>query len=604
VAIDLNPRGSGAGPPLTQGAARDGATSATPGLPVDFAQMLDRLEQGEPISASRSEVVAQALGLWGRPGFETFVCLDRLRFEPFDYQLRAASAVLRRMHGRAILADEVGLGKTIEAGLVLLELRMRMLGARTLVVAPAGLVGQWHEELTVKFGLPTISPGAGASLPTEAGDWPVIVASLASARRPRLRDVLSQISWDLVIVDEAHRLKRPRSASAQLVRALPARSLLLLTATPVENRLDDLYQLVSLVKPGHLGSPTAFRAHHGGTRSPQIQTSDADLARDLPGLRRALREVMVRHRRSEVALMLPRRLARTLRVHPDPEEAALYHDVSERVREEARKANSAKLFGLRVVQRLAGSSARALAPTLAKYDWPELAERAAGIAPGAKARRLVEICSEESARGEKVVVFTAFRESLAELAELAQSTGLEAVVYHGGLSRRDKEAAIGSFADDTQLLLTTEAAGEGRNLQFCHLMVNFDLPWNPMQIEQRLGRLHRIGQTHEVIVTNLVSAGTLEDRILEVLEAKLHLFELVVGELDMVLGRVSEDFDFESSVFATHLAAVDGDDLSRRLDLLGDELAAARSTYLADRERNDAFVAPAGEEDLAGQNRS
>ena len=140
------------------------------------------------------------------------------------------------------------------------------------------------------------------------------------------------------------------------------------------------------------------------------------------------------------------------------------------------------------------------------------------------------------------------------------------------------------------MLLTTEAAGEGRNLQFCHVMVNVDLPWNPMRIEQRLGRLHRIGQRRDVLLTNLVGRGTLEERILGVLESKINLFELVVGELDMILGRVTEDFDFEAAVFSCYLEAADDDDFDRRVCALGDDLVRARAGYLAGRERVDSLV--------------
>lgn len=140
------------------------------------------------------------------------------------------------------------------------------------------------------------------------------------------------------------------------------------------------------------------------------------------------------------------------------------------------------------------------------------------------------------------------------------------------------------------MLLTTEAAGEGRNLQFCHAMVNFDLPWNPMRIEQRLGRIHRIGQTHDVEVTNLVSRGTIEDRVLGVLEAKINLFELVVGELDMILGRVDDDLDFESFVFDAHVASRDDQEFDERIEAFGADLARARAAHMTGRERNDALV--------------
>ena len=144
------------------------------------------------------------------------------------------------------------------------------------------------------------------------------------------------------------------------------------------------------------------------------------------------------------------------------------------------------------------------------------------------------------------------------------------------MTRQEKDAAIGRFADATPILLSTEAAGEGRNLQFCHVMVNFDLPWNPMQIEQRLGRIHRIGQEHDVVLTNLVSRGTVEERLLEVLQAKINLFELVVGELDMILARVADDLDFETLVFQQYVASRDDAEFAARLDGIGDELARAR----------------------------
>jgi SNF2 family DNA or RNA helicase len=164
------------------------------------------------------------------------------------------------------------------------------------------------------------------------------------------------------------------------------------------------------------------------------------------------------------------------------------------------------------------------------------------------------------------------------------------VTYHGSMSRGDKEKAIARFRDEAAVLLSTESAGEGRNLQFCHVMVNMDLPWNPMQIEQRVGRLHRVGQEHDVLLTNLVARGSIEQRILHVLEAKINLFELVVGELDMILGRVDDDLDFESEVFDAFLAADDDVEFDQRLAALGDALAVARSDYLRNRAAVDGLV--------------
>ena len=192
---------------------------------------------------------------------------------------------------------------------------------------------------------------------------------------------------------------------------------------------------------------------------------------------------------------------------------------------------------------------------------------------------------------EKVVVFTQFRRTLEALHGILTGHGFDAAIYHGSLTRMEKDAAITCFAGDAPVLLSTEAAGEGRNLQFCHVMVNFDLPWNPMQIEQRLGRIHRIGQQHDVQLTNLVSHGTLEEHLIEVLQAKINLFELVVGELDMILGRLANKLDFESLVFEQYIASRDDNEFAARLERVGDDLASARVAYLGTRERIDELVA-------------
>jgi SNF2 family DNA or RNA helicase len=196
-----------------------------------------------------------------------------------------------------------------------------------------------------------------------------------------------------------------------------------------------------------------------------------------------------------------------------------------------------------------------------------------------------------------VVVCTGLRDTLAYLGEVLAAAGMDAAVYHGSLSRRDKEAAVASFREHAPVLLTTEAAGEGRNLQFCHVLVNFDLPWNPMQIEQRLGRIHRIGQDHEVRLYNLVGRDTVEERILTVLEAKINLFELVVGELDMILGRIDDDFDLPSWLYAAHVGSRDDHEFHAQVEALGDELAAARRAHLDSRQRTDALVGGDATED-------
>jgi len=386
-----------------------------------FAPLVDRLKAGELVSEAGSRLIDEAVRLWSKPGFDTFISLPRLRFTPFPYQLRAAEAALGRMRGRAILADEVGLGKTIEAGLVLSELYLRRLVQGTLIIVPAGLVEQWWEELDRKFGLPALAQGSQAwNQSARPWDAPIVIVSVATARRGVLREELAGVPWDLVVVDEAHRLKSTRSASARLARALRARYLLLLTATPVENRLDDLFQLVNLVRPGHLGSAPEFRVRHGA--------AGVEGVREIRHLQARLRDVMVRHRRSEVALMLPRRVAETVRVAPGADEAELYRLVSERVRESARTAAPSELLALRAIQRLAGSGPAAAIPTLGRAGWGDLAERARRVGATAKSGVLLERLSRYVTSGEKVVVFTAFRQTLDALARAVHGEGLAAAV--------------------------------------------------------------------------------------------------------------------------------------------------------------------------------
>jgi SNF2 family DNA or RNA helicase len=219
-------------------------------LPAVLRTLLGRLSGAPAVDPAASALVDRAVAVLRRPGFDTLLSLPQLAFTPFDYQQETAATVLRRMRGRAILADEVGLGKTIEAGLIATELRLRGLADRTLVITPAGLVEQWRDELERKFGLPTAILSGKDPVPDGHGNRPVLLASLAAARRDPLKSQLTSTAWDLVIADEAHRLRSTHSASGKLVRALTARFLLLLTATPVENRLQDLYEMISLVAPG------------------------------------------------------------------------------------------------------------------------------------------------------------------------------------------------------------------------------------------------------------------------------------------------------------------------------------------------------------------
>jgi SNF2 family DNA or RNA helicase len=177
---------------------------------------------------------------------------------------------------------------------------------------------------------------------------------------------------------------------------------------------------------------------------------------------------------------------------------------------------------------------------------------------------------------DKLIIFTHFQATLEALAQRLTQLGVDFVCYHGGLTAPQKTAAMRHFEVAGQILLSTEAAGEGRNLQFCHVMVNFDLPWNPQRIEQRVGRIHRVGQTERVEIFNLSATGTIEDYLLDILDRKLNMFELVIGEMDMILGHLTREQDFEAMLFEVWLHNQDETSVTAGMAQLGETLVAAR----------------------------
>ena len=556
----------------------------------DAQGVLARLASGAFEPPEHFHLRRQAALLSLLSGFDRLLCLDTLRFQPFDYQTETALRVLRRLRGRALLCDEVGLGKTIEAGLVLKEYLLRGLARRVLILTPPALVEQWREELASKFDLAFVThqdPAFRAAGPAAWGTFDRIIASLATARMGEHRDRLLAHEYDLVIVDEAHHLKQRGTLGWQLVNQIRKLFILLLTATPVQNNLEELYTLVTLLRPGQLSTLAAFKREFVAGR-------DARRPKNQARLQGLLYEVMVRNTRSQVRLQLPRRRATTLRLTFAPPEQALYDAVTAFVREEHPRVGhgdrGVNRFTLQTMQMEVGSSPRALIPTLESMlanphntaarrrlgALREMAEAAAAAGPGAKAAGLLRLLAGLT---EHCIVFTHYRRTLEHLAALLAAAGVPTAVYHGGLSAADKDSAIAAFARDRRVLLSTEAGGEGRNLQFCRLMVNYDLPWNPLQIEQRIGRIHRIGQEREVEITNFSVGGTVEDYVLEVLDAKINLFELVVGELDLILGQLEEERDFAEIVAGIWMRAKSAAEVAADMAKLGEQLSAARDRY-------------------------
>ena len=380
------------------------------------------------------------------------------------------------------------------------------------------------------------------------------------------------MKWDLLIVDEAHYLRNRTSQAWQAVSALPRQFLLLLTATPVQNSIEELYNLVTLLQPGHLPSPKEFRARFVDPKRPHRP-------REPDELRRLLWQVMIRNTRSNAGLQLPARRAETVLFEPTTSEAVFQTEWEREFREALGRltASEASLWGRLVLQAL-GSSPAAWRRVLERFPDRALAARwIAGHALEESWERKWRILLPLAAGEGGVVVFTQFLETQAGLAAALASSGVRAHTINGQTPAPERQPITEAFRREGGALLLTHSGTEGRNLQFCHRLVNFDLPWNPMEIEQRIGRLHRIGQEHVVRIHNLVQAGTLQEHLLQVLQEKLNLFELVVGETGLVLGERYGSDEFAEEVFRRWRE--NEGRVPEAIQALGDELVAARRTY-------------------------
>jgi SNF2 family DNA or RNA helicase len=547
------------------------------------------------------------------PGFDRLITIDSNAVEELPHQLRVAQQVLRApMGGRAILADEVGLGKTIEAGIILSELAARGLARRVLSLVPASLATQWQEEMLNKFL-------HQFAIPEDEAGWDgatrVIVSHQRAIREPTRRFLLKQ-RWDLVIVDEAHKVKNEKTQVFRLLTELDRTYCLLLTATPLQNNLRELYNLVTLIRPGQLGTWREFKKEY-------VKSGNPREPKNPEALRHLSADVMVRTRRASVAdvINLPPRRPVHPRIVLTDEERGLYQDTvsfvrrlhhdgfhspsAEEAREDVKRKKRRVGRGLEVLrqiqlcQRLCSSSP-ALAHSLRtlaqgelvlppyRKEALELSQRAESVATHTKldalTRRLVEV-------PDRIVVFSEHLPTIALVAKRVAEAGRRAIRFDGSLSRADRANRLKQFREDERsVLVSTRAGTEGLNLQFCNQLVNYELPWNPMVIEQRIGRVHRIKQTRETFIVNFAAERTIEAHVLRLLDQKIKLFELVVGELDVILGQFGEAETLETELTTAFLESEDDSALESKLEEIGERLAASREEGLEE-ERIAATVA-------------
>ncbi len=559
---------------------------------IDRASFEATLSAGMASSYERYAVALEAQRIRFQESFENLICLPHLMgVRSLWYQEETARKVMRTLRGRALLSDEVGLGKTIEAGMVLKEYIQRGMVKTALVLTPTPLVSQWQEELKAKFALdfPSTDDSDFRKSAGEFWEQPFLLASINQAKSKRHFETVTGREYDMVVVDEAHHLKNRNTLNWKLVNALKKRFLLLLTATPVENNLMELYNLITLLKPGQLKTATAFRERFmtkGDPTSPQNRSR----------LKELLGQVMIRNTRAVAKINIPPRFAETVRVEPTGPEKELYERVSELVRSINQAKGTGNKLLLKHLLAEAGSSPRAVELTLSRmlvneellldHEKQILAVRNLTRSMGDTQKNKVLLSIIRKAPGKKII-FVKYLGTLEHITDFLAWKRISHAVFHGQMSNAEKDAQIEKFKDATDILVCTEIGGEGRNLQFCHQMINYDLPWNPMKIEQRIGRIHRIGQEKEVHIFNLCAASSIEDYILEILDRKINMFEMVIGEIEMVLGRVNGEKDFSERVYDIWMDAALPEERQKGFDQLATQLKRSTTRYHTTKQLDD-----------------
>ena len=580
----------------------------------------------------------------------------------------------------AILADEVGLGKTIEAGIILSQLWAEQ-KRKLLIIAPASLRKQWCQELAEKFFLPSVilekkSFDAylkqGAANPFEQDA--IVVCSYQFARNQEL--AIRTVNWDVVVIDEAHKLRNVYRKDSKIAQAIKdnlahARKLLL-TATPLQNSLLELYGLVSFIDDYTFGDLKSFR--HQFTRITSQAVFDDLKMRLKPHCHRTLRSQVLEY------IRYTNRIPITQEFLPTPDEQRLYELVSDYLRQpelQALPSGQRTLMTL-VMRKLLASSTFAIAGALhslktrlegmleasqpppspplfvedyAPYDstdeeWeePDLQvlpkeqrekieaeiqeldsyhKLATSITENAKGIALVDALkagfskAHELGGADKALIFTESKRTQDYLFNLLSKSGYEGqivtfngtnneplskTIYAEWLTRHEKSdiisgskvsdmraALVEQFRDHARIMIATEAAAEGLNLQFCSLLVNYDLPWNPQRVEQRIGRCHRYGQIFDVVVVNFLNKGNAADqRVFQLLSEKFALFDGVFGASDEVLGSLESGVDVEKRISKIYQECRTSEEIEASFEALREELDSEIKTTMRD-TRNKLF---------------
>jgi SNF2 family DNA or RNA helicase len=385
----------------------------------------------------------------------------------------------------------------------------------------------------------------------------------------------------MIIVDEAHRLKNEKTLNYRFIKSLTKKYFLLLTATPVQNSVKELFNLVNLIRPGIFGTWQSFRSRYiidERARTINLQKRSE--------LQKILSGVIVRTRRDEVRayLKFPNRVPRTHRLRATPQERELYQRLTQMIREEDRHLRSigaprTSRFQLINLQRQLTSSTSAVISALNnkivstptnESIYRSIISLAEKIKEDTKMKMIRSIVSQNEKSSTKYLIFTSFLDTQKYIQNSLTRNGFSVVLYNGQMSTSEKDVSVLRFKQDTQIMISTEAGSEGKNFQFCNNLINYDLPWNPMQVEQRVGRLHRIGQKKDVIIHSLSIKNTIEDYILILLYEKIRLFQMTIGDLDIFL---EDDIALlPEEIFDIYMNSTDEDDAENRFSVLSEKL--------------------------------
>ena len=510
--------------------------------------------------------------------------VKRLEFN-LPHQSEGALRILRDFNGTALLADEVGLGKTITAGMVLKEFIVRGLVTKALILTPPSLVDQWLAELHTKFNLQFHAIESDA-------DWGKFDFALASIDRVKTYDndagvfkhsKAHEILWDLLIVDEAHKLKDSKSRRWQFVDKMQKKRFLVLTATPFQNDLLELYNLLHLLKRGHLGTLQQFKKeffHKGNKRHPLNPRE----------LKRKLDAVMIRRKRADTLINYKKRIPKMIAVDLSTEEFSLYNDVCDLLKTKYFAVDGHPITGRLIVYALlpkVTSSSRSAIESLTAIAESEkyhgetrmiarsLLERYKALPRDSKIETLVTLIRDiqKTDPGAQMLIYTKHPTTLNYIVEKLSPHGFDMVPYLGGLTREEREERVQKFRNGAQILLSTETGAEGLNFQFCHHIINYDLPWNPMSVEQRIGRLDRIGQKHDIHIYSLATKDTMEERVVDLIINKMCCIGLVIGELPIILFNLGLDSLGESGAPKIEEMIMDAFiDSKNNLDVFSQEL--------------------------------